>query len=355
MGFAPSSSSSRNAGGAFATYVTSQLGSPPTAYNKKVDDAADLEGGRLPPRQQEVYDSLLRRRVVAVAVSALCFALVHVLVTALESSSDYVLGTASPHAYDETARARERRDGGGGKWPSLHPSDAERRDEAERADAALDALSHDASVVDGVLCRTLRSQDGGPQFAELAEREVEETWCDDDVASCHAEYVRRARKACTPSGLGRGTLDEDESRLAPYVGTWVAEGEPTDGDLRLLKALATWLDPPPYSPPPPPSAAWARDLLRLTHPDGCGGGGEGGEGGGGGGGDGSSSSSSDDAEGGGDDGGGDDDRNKWAGCVVLDFGCGAGTELLEMHAELGMPAWSKCALGEAMAVHQRLL
>ena len=311
MGFAPSasasSSSSRNAGGAFAAYVTAQLASPPTAYNKKVDDAADLEGGRLPPRQQDAAANqrlpLLRRRVVAVAVSALCFALVHVLVTALESSSDYVLGSASPLAYDERARARAQRRGGGG---TLRPSEAERRDKVERADAALDALSQDASVVDGVLCRTLQSHDGALLFAEMAERDIEETWCDDDVASCYTEYVRRARKACTASGLGRGGV-KDVAK--PYVGTWEAEGDPTDGDLRLLKALATWLDPPPYSPPPPPSAEWARELLMLTHPDGCDGGGsaEGGEGG------------------------------KWADCFVLDFGCGSGEELLEMHMALGTP------------------
>ena len=36
--------------GAFAQFVTAQLASPPTAYNKKVDDEADLEGG-LPPGQ----------------------------------------------------------------------------------------------------------------------------------------------------------------------------------------------------------------------------------------------------------------------------------------------------------------
>ena len=98
---------------------------------------------------------------------------------------------------------------------------------------------------------------------------------------------------------------------SPSLAPTPASPHPAQVDLRILRALSLWLDPPPYLPPPTAPAEWAQRLLALAQPaEARGGGREGGE-----------------ARGGGS-----------APTAVLDYGCGHGNELKEMGRALGLPA-----------------
>ena len=64
--------------GAFARFVTeNRLSHPPSAYNKKVDDASDLENGLPPGAAAASQPRLQRRRCAALSVGLPCFTLVH--------------------------------------------------------------------------------------------------------------------------------------------------------------------------------------------------------------------------------------------------------------------------------------